>query len=155
LLSARFRLFLRQRLKERSDIEEVAQEALKTIFEKYRQIDFQTSFLGWAYKVLNNKLLTISSTRGRHKKKLEQLSEQQSLRQTREPRSDLEAKLLDCLRMVNKANPRHARVLNLHYQGYSADEICSRLGLTRTNLYTVLSRARTMLWACLEKRETK
>ena len=63
----------------------------------------------------------------------------------------LERQLLDCLRALNRSNGRHARILNLHYQGYSVEEICRRLSLTRTNFYTILSRARTILLACLEK----
>ena len=155
LLSARFRLFVRQKIWARSDGEEVVQEALKTVLEKHRQIDFETSFVAWAYRVLNNKVLTFSSTQGRREKKLEEMAVPESSRQLSEPGSDLEARLLACLRGLNKVNSRHARILNLHYQGYSVTEICTRLGLTRTNFYTILSRARNMLGACLEKGEIR
>ena len=156
-LTARFSLFVKQRLWDRADAEEVVQEAVKTIFEKYRQIEFESSFAAWAYRVLNNKLLTFTATKGRREKKIEeQIEQRQTIRdENTENTGDLEARLLACLNDLNRANTRHARILNLHYQGFTVKEICTRLGLTRTNFYTILSRARTMLAACLEKGEVK
>ena len=71
-LTARLRLFARQRLWDRADADEVVQETVKTIFEKYRQIEFELSFAAWAYRVLNNKLLTFSATKGRRERKIEE-----------------------------------------------------------------------------------
>ncbi|MCP4703685.1 MAG: hypothetical protein GY865_03665, partial [candidate division Zixibacteria bacterium] len=48
-------------------------------------------------------------------------------------------------------NRRHARILNLHFLGYTTEEICSRLEITKTNMYSLLSRARSMLELCLNK----
>ena len=151
LLAARFRLFARLRVKDRADAEDVVQDALKTILEKHSQVDFETSFQAWAYQVLNNKLMTYSATRSRRENILSDLNERQSLPTVSSPDRDLERRLLDCLKKLHQVNHRHARILNLHHQGYSVGEICDRLGLTRTNFYTLLSRARTMLETCLEK----
>jgi RNA polymerase sigma factor (sigma-70 family) len=151
LLAARFRLFARLRIKDRADAEDVVQEALKTILEKHCQVDFETSFQAWAYQVLNNKLMTHMATQTRRVNILNDLSEQQVSHVAPSPDSDLERRLLDCLQKLHRVNQRHARILNLHHQGYSVAEICDRLGLTRTNFYTLLSRARTMLETCLEK----
>jgi len=63
----------------------------------------------------------------------------------------LKKKLLDCLNKINDANTRHARVLNLHYQGFIVREICEKLKLTRNGVYILLSRSRTMLKNCLER----
>jgi len=63
----------------------------------------------------------------------------------------LELKLLDCLKKVGQKNIKFARTLNLKYQGYSVEEICDRLEISRENLYTILSRARSALELCLEK----
>jgi RNA polymerase sigma factor (sigma-70 family) len=150
-LSARFRLFARQRTGSRSEAEEVTQEALKTIYEKYRDIEFETSFSGWAYQVLNNKLMTTIRTRDRRRDKLaEAVPATESIPRDTAP-GDLEARLLKCLRAVNKVNPRHARILNLHHLGYQAEEICSRLKLNRSNFYSILSRARSLLERCLKE----
>jgi RNA polymerase sigma-70 factor (ECF subfamily) len=150
-LTARFRLFVRQRLGTASEAEEVVQEAVTTIFQKYREVDFESSFTGWAYQVLNNKIMTLVKTRERRRSKLDELSVTSEAAPAGRPDSDLEERLLDCLRALNRASPRHARILNLHYQGYTVEEICRRLGLTRTNFYSILSRARGRLQECLEK----
>ena len=60
-------------------------------------------------------------------------------------------RLLDCLKKVNQTNTRHARILNLHYQGYTVTDICGKFKITRNNVYIILSRARLMLKVCLEK----
>lgn len=150
-LIARFRLFARQRIRNEADAEEVIQDTLKTIFEKYREIDFESSFAAWAYQVLTYKLKTYLSTRTRRDRKLEEERSRLGGRAAANAEPDLERRLQDCLRQVNRANQRHARILNLHYHGYTVAEICARLQLTRTNFYTILSRARTMLADCLDK----
>ena len=43
-------------------------------------------------------------------------------------------------------------VLNLHYQGFSVEEIQKRLKVTRNSLYILLHRARSMFKACLDKK---
>ena len=154
-LRARFSLLARRKLVDREDAEEIVQEALGTIFEKYRQVDFEVSFAAWAYKVLENKILGLYRTQHRRRAHEEKLAHLRANPAQESPESDLEARLLDCLRRLNKVNRRHARVLVFKYQGYSVTEICDRLGLTRTNLYTLLSRARSLLEFCLEKGDLK
>jgi len=153
-LLARFRLFAQRKLVDREDSEEVVQDALKTVFEKYRDIDFEISFVAWAYRILDNKILSFHRTRKRRREHQEDLAREAVSAQT-SPDSDLESRLLDCLRKLNEVNGRHARILVYKYQGYSVVEICDRLGLTRTNLYTLLSRARSLLERCLEKGDLK
>jgi DNA-directed RNA polymerase specialized sigma24 family protein len=46
-------------------------------------------------------------------------------------------------------NPRYARVLNLIHLGYNTEEICRRMKLTRSNLYSIVSRARALLSDCV------
>jgi RNA polymerase sigma-70 factor (ECF subfamily) len=152
-LSARFGLFIRQRISDRAQAEEVVQDALTTVFEKYRGIEFESSFSAWAYQVLRNKMMTYGTTVGRRQNKLEELRSQGEAISNSDAPSRLEQRLLECLHALNRSNTRHARILNLHYQGYGVAEICQRLNLTRTNFYTILSRARRMLLACLEKGE--
>ena len=150
-LQARFRLFARQRLRRNTDVEEVVQEALKTVFEKYQAVDFEISFTAWAYKVLHHRLLTYVATESRRSRILEEKQPMVSQMTSASPDIDLERRLLECLRRVNSVSGRHARILNLHYHGYTVAEICERARLTQTNFYTILSRARAMLAACLER----
>ena len=149
LLAARFRLFARLRIKDRADAEDVVQDTLKTILEKHLLVDFESSFQAWAYQVLSNKIMTYLATRNRRE---DILSDRQArIPPAATPDSELERRLLDCLHKLHRVNQRHARILNLNHQGYSVPEICARLGLTRTNFYTLLSRARAMLETCLQK----
>ncbi len=151
-LTARFRLFARQRVYDRDEAEEIVQEALKVVFEKYTEIEFQTSFAGWAYAVLTNKILSAGRTRKRRQDKLELLTAEASTRMAGD--GSLEARLLECFKKLNRVNNRYARILNLHHQGYSVPEICGRLEVTRSNLYTILCRARSLLERCLNEDET-
>ncbi len=154
LLLARFSFLAQRKLVDREDSEEVVQDALKTVFEKYRDTEFEISFAAWAHQILEYKILSFHRTRKRRRAYQVDL-EQESRSLGDPPDSDLESRLLDCLRKLNNANRRHARILVFKYQGYSVSEICDRLGLTRTNLYTLLSRARSLLEFCLEKGDLK
>lgn len=152
-LSARFMLFARQRVRDRLDSEEVAQEALKTIFEEYRKMTFTASFAAWAYKVLDNRIL---ASRQRSQRQAQRLSHSPENSDPPGPglgTADpvLKRKLQDCLRLVARSNTRYARALNLHYQGYETDEICRRLDTKQNTFYSILSRARSLLETCLKK----
>jgi RNA polymerase sigma factor (sigma-70 family) len=155
LLGVSFRMFVRHRVMNGQDCEEIVQDALTTIAEKYRQVQIESSFAGWAYKVLNNKVLDYyKSKRVRAAKTTPMEMAEPDLIGTITD-LQLKTKLLDCLRKIHGANSFHARALNLHYQGYSTEEICTRLGIAANNFYVMLSRARTMLRVCLEKGDIK
>jgi len=149
-LRARFGLFARQRVGSVDDAEDIVQDALKTVFEKYGTMEFETSFTGWAYQVLMNKILSHSRAARVHRERFRPEEGVDVLGPVSEP-GVLVIRLLDCLRKLHTVNPRHARILNLNYQGFEVDEICRRLDLNRTNLYTILSRARAALQYCLDK----
>jgi RNA polymerase sigma-70 factor (ECF subfamily) len=150
-LTDRFRLFAQLRIRNRSDSEDIVQNALLTIAAKYKDIDFHRSFTGWAYKVLENKIGDYFKVQRRRESKLEQESDQAGAADSSQLDALTRRQMLDCLRKVGKANGRFARILNLHYQGYSTDEICRKLELKQGYYYVVLSRARSMLEMCLEK----
>ncbi len=153
-LSARFGFFAQQRIWDRDDAQEIAQEALAAVCERYKTIEFQVSFSAWAHKVLDNKILEYYRTRSRMRER-ESAAENGESTAAHGSSHMLERQLLECLRRLNIGFKRHARILNLHYQGYSVEEICLRLSVTRTNLYSILSRARSMLLLCLEKGDIK
>lgn len=153
-LSARFGFFAQQRIWDRDDAQEIAQEALAAVCERYKSIEFKVSFAAWAHKVLDNKILEYYKTRSRRRER-EQAAGNGESAAAHGSSHMLERQLLECLRKLNKGFKRHARILNFHHQGYSVDEICRRLELTRTNLYSILSRARSMLLLCLEKGDIK
>lgn len=155
-LSERFEQFARHRIWDAEDAKDVAQEALALIAREYKTIDFSTSFLAWAYKVLDNRIL------GYIKKKRQRGDRVVTVEDVRlvgdvsiEIDPDLQSRLLGCLKKIGGTNRRHARILGLHYQGYSTDEICARLQMTKNGVYITLSRARSMLEICLETGEVR
>ena len=153
LLTARFRLFVRQRIWDSDDSEEVVQESLMTIYKEYKTITYTSSFTAWAYKVLNNRILAQIKKGQRQSNRLQRLPEGDTVVSPASEKSDpvLKRILLDCLHKIRGTNLRYARILNLQYQGFETEDVCTRLGVTRNNLYSLLSRARSVLEACLEK----
>ena len=152
-LSARFQLFVQQKVWDALDAEEIVQDALMTVAEKYKGIDFETSFAAWAHKVLTNKMLHYFRTKSGQERRFVGFEESITPALTADLNPDLEQRLLKCLRTITVSNNRFARMLNFHYQGFSVQEICKRLELSRTNFYSILSRARSMLEKCLHKGE--
>lgn len=145
-----FSIFVQQRIWNRQDGEEIVQDTLMTIKDKYGNMHFETSFAAWAYKVLENKILYFLRSKRYHENKYLRVPD---YNQPHQVFSDpvFKRQLLDCLKKVSVKNIRQARILNMHYQGYSTDEICDKMKLTRNSLYIHLSRARSMLKFCLEK----
>lgn len=152
-LSARFRLFVRQRLRDTGDSEDIVQDALASIVSEYRTVQIESSFAAWAYSILRNRLLDHIRSGQRRSKVMTHIDVAQEASLAGGSRDlDLERHVLDCLRKIMRINVRYARILNLHYQGYSSQEICERMRIERNTLYTILFRARKMLAKCLRIR---
>jgi len=154
-LTARFRLLVRRKVMNVHDGEEIVQEALAKIAEQYRTVEIHSSFAAWAHRVLETKVIDYYRKKKRRQDRIESLPEEFESAGSWAPDPEFRVRLLDCLRLVNRLNPRHARILDLRYRGFGIDEICSKLGLTRTNCYTLLSRARTALARCLKQGDKK
>ncbi len=147
-----FSIFVQQRIWNKQDCEEIVQESLVAIKDKYTSIEFEKSFAAWAYRVLENKILHFLRSKRYHESRYLQDSEYHPSMQIR-PDPDFKRRLLNCLKLISIKNIRCARVLNMHYQGFSVSEICDKLRLTRNSMYILLSRARSLLKLCLEKGE--
>jgi RNA polymerase sigma factor (sigma-70 family) len=154
-LTARFRLFTQLKIAEREEAEDVCQDALTTVLTRYKAIDFEVGFSAWAHGVLQKKILTYYRSKATHERKMNELATTLSGPAAMPADTLLESRLLDCLRKIHAVHQRHARILNLNYQGFSVDHICRKLAVTRTNLYSLLSRARDMLERCLETGEIR
>jgi RNA polymerase sigma factor (sigma-70 family) len=152
-LSVSFTVILQHRVWNAGDREEVLQNAMLTIAQKYRDLTLHSSFGGWAYGVLNNKIMDYvkykqvrsGTVAGESALRVQEVQD--------EPDSALKSRLLICLKRIAEINSRFARILNLHYQGYSTGEICDKLDIKRNHFYVVLSRARSMLAECLDRRD--
>lgn len=150
-LTDRFRLFAHLRVWNPDDAGDLVQDALAVVAAEYRVVNIETSFAAWAHKVLENRLLGYIQKRGREKGRVAVGERDEYLTASRTPDLSLRMRLLDCLKKVGMANPRYARIINLHHLGYSRKEICGRLDMTLDQSYVVMSRARGMLRECLDK----
>ena len=146
-----FRAIVQHQIWDKADGEEVAQEALVTVFKKYREIEIKSSFEAWAYRVLKNKILDYVKLKSLRSRKMAEFVEGQNPIPTSSSGSTLKDSIRKCFGKINETNKQHARILNLHFQGYSTDEICKKLKITPNNFYVSLSRARTMLAECLRE----
>jgi DNA-directed RNA polymerase specialized sigma24 family protein len=154
-LSARFRVLARHRIKNVQDAEDVVQESLMAAARDYKGIVVQTSFPAWAHKILHNRVIAYFERKSTIRNRTADLDDETmnlpDLKSEIEPGFRLN--LLECLRQVARANIRYARILNFHHLGYETEDICGKLLLTRSNFYSILSRARSLLEGCLEDKQ--
>ena len=151
-LTVRFRLFVSRKVPEVADAEEIIQDAILVVVNNLKTIEIETSFGAWAYAVVKFKIRDYLKSKKRRRKYVSHEPVLVDEMTGPESTCKLETNLLDCLREICVTNRRYARVLNLKYQGYSAKSIYQKLGITRENLYVIVSRARSLLKSCLERK---
>jgi RNA polymerase sigma-70 factor (ECF subfamily) len=150
-LSVRFRVIAYQRIWNKNDFEDVAQEALLTVAGNFKEVAIERSFTAWATKVLDNKIMAyVKRKQTSQCRLLESPPEDYSLYDERQY-SNLKNRLIKCLKRLYRANSRYARIINLHYQGFTVEDVCNRLKVSVDNSYVILSRARSMLTKCLDE----
>ena len=156
-LRARFLFFVRQRIRDEIDVEEIVQDALLVIFREYRKMSFDISFAAWSYRVVEHRILALLKTRKREADRSSRPADGLDSLEQKPLNLDpkLKRRLLDCLQKIARNNRRYTRILNLHYQGYTTAEICAKMQLAPSNFYAILSRARSLLDYCLEKGDIK
>jgi RNA polymerase sigma-70 factor (ECF subfamily) len=151
LLAERFALFLQRRIMNGQAREDVVQDAIYAIASKYRGIEFKTSFAAWAYRVLNNTLKDHYRRKQATDKRFVSVPQSGVLAASSIVDPSFKSHLLECVRGLVRNNSRYGRVLNLIYQGYTVNEVCEKMGISRNNCYILLSRARSRLRRCLER----
>lgn len=152
LLFDRFVIITKHRIREATlqECEDIAQDACKTLIEKYREREPETGFTSWAYTILRNKIGNAYQHR-RAASQLQYTDDFDAVARTEEPADPLlVAAIRECFQRLASENRRYARVLNLAHQSYTTQEICERLGLTPSNCFSMLSRARKRLLDCLK-----
>ena len=150
-----FRILARHRVADWNDAEEVVQAAMVKVSSKLDQLTEVERFSAWAHAILKHEIIDHYRTaQSRRNREIE--LEDSSVRHSQDPDDrELKAKLKECLKKLNSVFGKHARILNLRYQGYSTGEICRRMSLTPNNFYVILNRARAMLKNCLESGEIR
>ena len=155
LLLDRFRLIAIQRIWNRQDAEDIVQKALMKVISGYRTIEIRTSFTAWALTVLEYQFQSYLQTKKRQKGREAEPELIDVESDYAPPDPSLKRRLLDCLKLIGRGNRRYARILNLHHQGFSKDEVCERLKMSLEQSYVVLSRSRSLLRDCLNEEDAK
>lgn len=145
-----FGLFLRHRVRNADDCQEIIQDVLMSIAGKYREMEFHTGFSAWAYSVLKYRLVDYYRTKVTKKERFMQVDSFDEMVSDMQSDPEFERQLMECLRNLYKVNRRYFRILNLRYQGFSIKDICGRLNMTANNIYMTLFRARLILKKCLQ-----
>jgi len=152
-LSVRFSLFVRQKIGNEQDREEVVQKAIGIVLSKYKGIIFEKSFAAWAHDVLNKEVLKYYRSKYTNMKLFSAADIMTTPPPMWTPDPVLKRKLLDCMKKLIASNQRYARVMNLKYQGYLIEDICEKMNATANNVYVIISRAKSLLKHCLKTGE--
>jgi len=149
-----FQLFVRQRAVGPDDRDDIVQTALYKISEVYRQVSITSSFAAWAHTILKNELIEhFRRTSLRHRKLSDLAAINIRYAAPSDPDPTFKARLRSCLISLRHTYPRQARVLNLHYHGFTATEISKKLDIDVYYCRVMLFRARSKLASCLKKKE--
>lgn len=154
-ISVRFGVIANLKIWNKQDAEDIVQDTMLTISKEMNNTVIHTSFLAWAYKVFDNRILGYLGRKktAKIRENGEPLPDNQHQSFPEGIDLDLKEKLFKCFRKVRNENVRYARVIALHYQGYTSEEICKKLNINTKNLYMILSRARAMLKSCVDTDE--
>jgi RNA polymerase sigma factor (sigma-70 family) len=133
------------------DAEDIIQEAMMTIAQKYKSISDPTHFPAWAYKIVRNKIGNYVSKNKSRRTYLEYLEAvaANSNSPIKRDATELVSSLLKCLKHISQTNLRYARILNFVNLGYTTEEICDILKIKRGHVYVLLGRGRSLLLRCL------
>jgi RNA polymerase sigma factor (sigma-70 family) len=154
VLTERFEQFTHRRIWDEESVKDIVQDALMAIVKEYKLIRFEKSFSAWAYKVLDNRILSYIKKKRQLEGRLVSLPDADNpYERSFTPDPELRLRLLDCLEKVHRANRRHAEILDLHRRGFKTEEIGRRLNLSANGVYITLHRARKMLEICLDTGE--
>jgi RNA polymerase sigma factor (sigma-70 family) len=151
MLSVMFKMFIRRRGVGNEDLEDIVQSALAKTASSYRRDKMKTNFAAWAQTVAKSQFIDFCRSESSRQRKLVELPDFDQHPNQIKHDPTLIRRLKDCLRKLHMANPLHARIVNLHYQGYTTEEVCDQLKITANYRRVALCRARAMLRACLKE----
>ena len=149
ILGESFGLFIQKRVWNKQDSEGIVQEAMLVIAQKYKTAEIKSDFVAWAYTILKYKLLDYIKRRGLRINTFKPAIPDMPRDLSYHPDPAFKLRLLGCLKKICRKNIRFARILNLNYQGFSIEDICARMNLTKSAFYVLLSRARNMMKTCI------
>jgi len=131
------------------DAEEVAQDSFIKVFRSLKSFRFKSSFPTWLYRIVYNTAITRVRQNKTDVLKIEDfpVDAVDFLRETIDDQyAEMEYNKALLSFALQKLNPDYRALISLHYyQELSIDEIATVSGLSRSNIKTRLSRARSRI----------
>jgi RNA polymerase sigma-70 factor (ECF subfamily) len=135
------------------DAEDVIQRIAQELARRFDEYDSGRPFVGWALWIAKSRVIDFYRIQGRSRvvfsdELLGQLAD--TIAKQADGRSDRREALEACL---DELPPRSRRLLDLRYVGEcSAAEIAREIGSTSGSVRVLLTRVRTALSSCIERR---
>ncbi len=139
------------------DARDIAHDACMAVFKGYKTLGSPYQYNSWAQRILKNKIANYFNRKSLEKETLTKKDalEIGNLYSTSIKDHEIILTLEHCLRKLQKQNPRYALALELIQSGYTTDEVCRIMNLSKNNLYVILNRGRKLLRDCIFNGETK
>ncbi len=135
------------------DAEDVVQRIAQELARRFDEYDPSRSFVGWALWIAKSRVIDFYRAQDRKRvifsdALLERLAD--TIAQQADGRSDRREALEACL---DELPPKSRRLLDLRYvEEQSAAEAAKEIGSTAGSVRVLLSRVRTVLASCIERR---
>jgi RNA polymerase sigma-70 factor (ECF subfamily) len=146
----RLRAFLAFHAPNRELVDEVAQQAYITAFEKLGDYQLGTSFLGWIKHIALNHLRNEVRRRQRAHSPVERLAE--VLAPEPPPENDLADETVKLERCLSRLDGDARRLLEMRYrEGLSPLQLAEKLGRLASSVRVTLTRLRQVLLECMQR----
>ena len=109
-LSEIFQLFVGLRVRSKDDCQEIVQETLMVIADKYRHIEFNVSFSAWAYSILKHKIADYYRKKQTTEQRFIRIDNFDKLMGNMQIDSTFVRQIKKCVKYVFKSNPKYIRI---------------------------------------------
>jgi len=154
LLQAEPRIYayIRSQVPQRADAEDLLQETVATLWDKFLDFRPGSNFAAWAYEVARHKVQHYYRHKGRENRLFSEMFVEQVAEQAEDMAdelSGLQAALRDCL---TRLRPADRDVVNRCYAtGATIAGVATQLGRPLDTIKSVLKRSRRALYECVSR----
>ena len=135
-----------------SRVDDIIQETFLTVTRKAAEFEIGSNFVGWACTIARYKVLETGRQKGRTQPLSNEVIESLCACEP-EPVENGEEKLHLLAECMKSLAPQSRRTIELRYQqAHKPAEIARQIGWTAEAVYVALSRARTALRECVERK---
>ena len=152
--SAALRGFVVSLMGDFGGVDDVMQETFLTVTDKASEFAVDSNFLAWAKAIARFKVM---EARRKHWREVPGLSleviEALAVAEPEESEAQFQRQMALLDQCIGELAPQTRRAVELRYKhAHPAPEVARLLGWTASSLYVMLSRARTVLRECVERK---